>query len=633
MSLDTTATHERPPTGAPLFPAVIKAANRIARVACETPERDAVLRAVGDGFRESVGVSRCSIFLPGGNANDVNLYRGVLFAGKADYTPRVLSMTNGQASYALEILERRAPVIITHSRADPRIGPELATSNEFEAHSMLGLPVTLGDEVLALIFLDDGNLRARYSPTQVGAAAQLGALCGASLRYAEAMRDERHSLRQTREENSTLRRLFKLGEWLEQLVVGGVSITDFAMRTARMIGRSVTLYDSAWRVVAHSLPDDAEERYAVDLGSPRVRSHPRIRPELERVARGEIRTIAALPALGIHRRCIVAPIPLGPSNWGQIVLHETRAPFRSFDAQVLGRIGAKLGSTLATSYRGAATPGEIRVAVVSDLLRGEEDLRSIRLRAEGAGIPVGTDHLLVLFAAPPPATVTATMRDRMRHIVERATGSSITMVDVGDIVVALAQAPAHANGPGHGSAEGCALRKAIAAGLATDPALTDISAVISASFAELTDCYDVYTETQQAIRCMQRFWHARLPRAVHISEFGAALPFIASIDIDAGRVFGRKHLRGLVDSAGADDLITTLRVFLDSTNVRRCARTLDVHENTVRYRLARIEKLTGLDVLNDHSDRLKAELSLLMLRLLGEYGWEAGGSAARGDAG
>jgi hypothetical protein len=49
--------------------------------------------------------------------------------------------------------------------------------------------------------------------------------------------------------------------------------------------------------------------------------------------------------------------------------------------------------------------------------------------------------------------------------------------------------------------------------------------------------------------------------------------------------------------------------------VRCCAHALGVHENTVRYRLARVERLTGLCVCADASDQLTVQLGLLVLRL------------------
>jgi DNA-binding PucR family transcriptional regulator len=66
------------------------------------------------------------------------------------------------------------------------------------------------------------------------------------------------------------------------------------------------------------------------------------------------------------------------------------------------------------------------------------------------------------------------------------------------------------------------------------------------------------------------------------------------------------------------DLLQTLRVFFDSSrSVRRSAERLGVHENTIRYRLARVEEHTGLAVASSSEDQLTMQLALLILRLIG----------------
>jgi DNA-binding PucR family transcriptional regulator len=63
-------------------------------------------------------------------------------------------------------------------------------------------------------------------------------------------------------------------------------------------------------------------------------------------------------------------------------------------------------------------------------------------------------------------------------------------------------------------------------------------------------------------------------------------------------------------------LLETLQVFFDqSRSVRKAAQHLGVHENTIRYRLARIQELTGLAVGSSSDDELTAHLALLIVRI------------------
>ncbi|MCX6392117.1 MAG: helix-turn-helix domain-containing protein [Actinobacteria bacterium] len=86
-------------------------------------------------------------------------------------------------------------------------------------------------------------------------------------------------------------------------------------------------------------------------------------------------------------------------------------------------------------------------------------------------------------------------------------------------------------------------------------------------------------------------------------------------------------LRELVDATltplrstrnGGPQYIETASVWLqEGLSVAATARVLDVHERTVRYRLARIAKLTSLD-LQHADDRFRLELAVRGARLLGD---------------
>ncbi len=65
------------------------------------------------------------------------------------------------------------------------------------------------------------------------------------------------------------------------------------------------------------------------------------------------------------------------------------------------------------------------------------------------------------------------------------------------------------------------------------------------------------------------------------------------------------------DRDHSSDLIRTLRVFFESNaNASEAADRLYLHRNSLPYRLARVQELTGLD-LKDHRARLALQLGLL----------------------
>ena len=74
------------------------------------------------------------------------------------------------------------------------------------------------------------------------------------------------------------------------------------------------------------------------------------------------------------------------------------------------------------------------------------------------------------------------------------------------------------------------------------------------------------------------------------------------------------------DEKQRDQLMQTLRVFFDvNCSHEAAAQRLGVHRKTISHRLSKISDLTGLD-LSTHDDRLVADLSLYVYRLMSGLG-------------
>jgi DNA-binding PucR family transcriptional regulator len=132
---------------------------------------------------------------------------------------------------------------------------------------------------------------------------------------------------------------------------------------------------------------------------------------------------------------------------------------------------------------------------------------------------------------------------------------------------------------------------------------------------------DVYLEAQQVLDCIRRFGSEQGPAALSAADLGTGRVFLATSDAEAVRTFADDAFGGLVRDPSKTDLLATLRCFFDKmASIRRCALELGVHENTIRYRLARIEELTGLSVTHDPDAQLGARLSLLVLMIQGSLG-------------
>lgn len=70
-----------------------------------------------------------------------------------------------------------------------------------------------------------------------------------------------------------------------------------------------------------------------------------------------------------------------------------------------------------------------------------------------------------------------------------------------------------------------------------------------------------------------------------------------AMDADVGELLRERYLEPLTAGGFGDDLIATLRAYLAcGMRVESTATRLFVHQNTVRYRLARFEELTGANL-------------------------------------
>jgi DNA-binding PucR family transcriptional regulator len=119
--------------------------------------------------------------------------------------------------------------------------------------------------------------------------------------------------------------------------------------------------------------------------------------------------------------------------------------------------------------------------------------------------------------------------------------------------------------------------------------------------------------------CMRMLAGEQGLRVLAADDLGPGRLVLASTQREDAERFARDALGALLaDDEGTRDLLATLRAFFDSgRSVRRSALELGVHENTIRYRLTRIEELTGLAVATSSDDQLSAQLALLVLRLNG----------------
>ena len=116
-------------------------------------------------------------------------------------------------------------------------------------------------------------------------------------------------------------------------------------------------------------------------------------------------------------------------------------------------------------------------------------------------------------------------------------------------------------------------------------------------------------EASTALRAAERL---KAGTVASYDELGVVRLFVASQGDDSIREFVGQMLGDVIEYDERKDgrLLETLRVYFESNCSQQVAADkLFVHHKTVRYRLTRIEQLSGLD-LSKHEDRINLDLAL-----------------------
>jgi PucR family transcriptional regulator, purine catabolism regulatory protein len=244
----------------------------------------------------------------------------------------------------------------------------------------------------------------------------------------------------------------------------------------------------------------------------------------------------------------------------------------------------------------------------------DDDL--LATRAQQAGFDVSTPYVVVVFratteagAALPLESLISLVRDDMaRRQVDGAVGQYV------DVIVALY--PLDDNPQSH------ARIRVIVEEVRSQLALRTPSGLAAAGISRpargLYNLREVYREARDAMSIANELGDREQTTFYGELKLYQLLLALKERNLEHLRRFYDESLRPLVehDDRKQGDLVRTLTGFFEANgNLAKAASDLDVHRNTLVYRLERISELTGLD-LNDADNRLILHLALKVQRVL-----------------
>lgn len=136
---------------------------------------------------------------------------------------------------------------------------------------------------------------------------------------------------------------------------------------------------------------------------------------------------------------------------------------------------------------------------------------------------------------------------------------------------------------------------------------------LSIGVSSLVSARDVRSAVEEARHARQLAARRTDDRyVVGHDELGTLVLLLAGVPEDVRSMFGARLLSPLAqyDDVHGSDLISTLSAFLDTNGSwTKCAEQMHLHVNSVRYRIQRVEELTGRD-LSRLEDRVEFYLAL-----------------------
>ncbi|WP_075296236.1 MULTISPECIES: CdaR family transcriptional regulator [unclassified Pseudonocardia] len=374
---------------------------------------------------------------------------------------------------------------------------------------------------------------------------------------------------------------------LSAAVLSGVDDERLVDRVSGLLGLPVTLRRPDLRVRTWAAPtafrlDAPPALPSSVLGTPGVS---RLGPGWPSVV------LPPDPVHGPARRHLLAVLVAEGAVAGYLDVGELGRALRPSDAQVAEQAAAVLSVRLAGEARTERAIARNRDDVLADLLRGTRPEPDLRRLAGQVGLDLDTGHVLLRFPVAPGRSASGS-RDAVVAAAGAALGAAPPVLVEPDAVVGLV-----ALSPDPSPGELRSLHRSLLEGLDAVVAATGVRRiVVSGAVREIGGFPAALAETREVDGIAGALGGAA--DVVAVTEL-STLRLVVNADRAGVAVrFAEQYLGPLRrnDESSGGDLVETLRRYLAAgAQVRAAAKELGVHENTVRYRLGRIEHLTGLD--------------------------------------
>jgi purine catabolism regulator len=429
-------------------------------------------------------------------------------------------------------------------------------------------------------------------------------------------------------EHWRLKRSMEIHRRFTELVLDGNGVNEICRTLSELLGSAVSVEDTSFHLLAHaggSGDPHRRETIAHHGTPPRVLYDPQIQAILREVqAHRGPRKVPALPHLGMSRERIIAPIIAANQVLGTISVLDHPPDNEEIAYMAVEQAAIVLALALTRDREVSEVESRVRGELLEDLIHGTYgDDNAAQRRARHLAYPVAGLHVLMVCdiddfsgflhtRALSEETIQALKRDYLRRVsaVVRSAHPRTLLGARSDSVMALLPVGGEPDVKGLHDL-GVQVRDAVAA---WNPGFT-VSVGFSAGVDALDAVAPSYREVKAVLESLARF--GRFGQVVTVAELGLT-GLLAAIADERLVDFVQRNLGSLAehDRARGGALLETLKAYLEEGEQQRAARRLQIHPNTLRYRLDRIREISGTDM-DDPETRLNMAVALRVHSLLG----------------
>ncbi|WPD18520.1 helix-turn-helix domain-containing protein [Thermaerobacter composti] len=548
---------------------------------------------------------------------DERYIREVNLRRKPKFTPGLWSESPSIRAY-----QSGRTVIISDVRHDPSFKPWLSLAEEYGYRSLVSIPMVLRGDPIGVLNVYSPTVRT-YSLAEQQILQVVATQAALAIELARLLLEQKQSISRLRELAEALRReqeaterVSAVRQHLIQLVMNSAGQSAILQALAERLDAPVLAWDRRQSLMAWGIPSASPiTKEEIEVWS-RWIEHPTVSARLAQcVSRGELVRIEPSKSEGRTNAVAVVPVPVGHDLPAYLGLIEVQGQPPEWVYRALTEGAGVLALELMKHKMIVDTEERLKADFLHSLLTGDvKDWNRAAERAQMYGIDPTVDYMLMLIDVDESGRVDSRVRVRLNEQVSHVLSHHLSLIAttvVRDVIVAIYKAKDPKQGAEKGRLAGRALRDHVKRTMAQ----TKLFIALSGPCRHLADFQSAFQDGKAMLAIAR--------------EYGRCDQILTVQDMSLFRLLLRTHDPGQMikaaeltlgelatESARSGLLFETLVAYLENNqDVQACATALAVHPNTVRYRLNKVEQLTGKS-LSKPSDVLQLTFAVTVLRLI-----------------